>query len=278
LGALFTPEELDNARWHLENAGFPLSSEAAELHLLNAAEPFHAYTFAASACLKAFEDHEDSRKLIETARKSAEVIDRIEQWVNESLASEGEEPVQVACKAGCNFCCFIRVSALAPEALRIADHIEKHFTKEVRDETLISIDRFLAIATTMTPRERFLKPTLCPLNKNGLCTVYDVRPAACRSHHSYSVEQCQIAFDDWEKEHPIIRSAMRKYCSEAIVLALSDVLDFLEIDPRSLELPEALKIALETPGAEPQCRSGEDVFGAAYLEDVHEVADARFSS
>lgn len=267
---LFTENEISAARQHLERISFPLSSEGAELQLLGSPEPFIAYTVAAHRVLAAAEEN----SLISATVEMATIIDKIEAWVDKSLAAEDETPIKPACVQGCFFCCSIRTSVFGPEALRIEEYVRERFTTAEKDELREQLNQYLEIAQTFPPRERFFRPLLCPLNKDGACTVYTARPSACRIHHSYSVDQCEAAFNDWKGEHPIPRSAMRKYCGESVTLAFADVLDFLDLDDRTFELAEAVTITLDSARVAEQFGSGENVFESAFLPEVHLIADS----
>jgi len=259
----FTESDLQAARQRLQDAGFPLTGQAAELQQLGTPEPFQTYTVAASESLRAFQDTDDQRRDVKAARRTADIVDRIAKWTGRTIRTGKGKPLKIACEAGCNYCCSIRVNVLSAEVASILEFIDTHFNDAQRMEILDAVDQFVSIASQLDPKTRFLKPMLCPLNKNGLCTVYDARPMACRSHHSFSVDQCRTSFENWEEDHPVTRSAMRKACSEAAVMALVDVLDFVELDPRSLELPEALQIALQDPKAD---------LDRAYIPAISEAA------
>lgn len=266
---LFNENEVSAANQHLERVGFPLSSEGAELRLLGSPEPFLAYTVAAHKVLATAE----SGDVVGASAEMTAIIDRIETWVDKSLASEDGTPIKPACVQGCYFCCSIRTSVFGPEALRIENYVGQRFSPREQSETRERLAKYLKIAQPLSAKERFFKPLLCPLNKDGLCTVYPVRPSACRIHHSYSVEQCEAAYNDWTNEHPIPRNAMRKYCGEAVTLAFADVLDYLDLDDRTFELAEAVTTALTSENVKNDYNSGQNVFESAFLPELHLIAD-----
>lgn len=241
--ALFEINDLRDATERLRQAAFPETEAAQELQSLPIQEPYWAYTVAASETLRTA----DPAPLV------ARLIDRIGEWVDEAL-TEGPQPVKVACQLGCHFCCFIRVNVLAPEVKATARAIPT----EKRAAVTKRIETFIREASALDAKTRFLKPMLCPLNEEGLCVVYNERPLACRSHHSFSRDECEASFKNWEDDLPITRHTVRKVCCEAAIEGFADALAFLGQDNRPLELAEALQIAL----------AGRDDFNAAFRPDI----------
>lgn len=109
------------------------------------------------------------------------------------------------CQEGCAHCCHATVFASTPEILRIASHL-----KETRTETELALLRERARETSaqiaamdLDARARAKLP--CPLldTGTGRCSVYPVRPVACRAYHSGDVATCKKAFDAGEA-NPVI--------------------------------------------------------------------------
>lgn len=92
----------------------------------------------------------------------------------------------VACKAGCDACCHRRVFVSVPEVAAIASRVAE---LEGADQAAMAMglaDYADAVASGST------RPA-CPLLKDSLCTVYDIRPMSCRGVNSLDVSSC----DDW---------------------------------------------------------------------------------
>ncbi len=87
----------------------------------------------------------------------------------------------------------------------------------------------------------------CPFLEAGKCTVYEVRPIACRGYSSYSVEDCR---EDYE--HPgtgveIHTNGLRELVYGAIREGLAIACKSASVEHRLLELVRAYKIASEDP-------------------------------
>ncbi|HEV7403543.1 MAG TPA: YkgJ family cysteine cluster protein [Chthoniobacteraceae bacterium] len=99
------------------------------------------------------------------------------------------------CCAGCSICCSLRIEVYAHEVFLIADHILATFS----DAELLALKERLAAHSEkvlpLTPMEHAVQNNVCPLLRDGLCSVYAVRPQTCRRHHSLDVAACQFAYD-----------------------------------------------------------------------------------
>lgn len=97
---------------------------------------------------------------------------------------------QIACRAGCNYCCAQEVSTIPIEAEFVVHFIRTNFSAE---EILALRDRLAA----------YRAGAMCPLNQAGSCTVYSARPTPCRAFHSYDVEPCKTISTDKQEPAPI---------------------------------------------------------------------------
>ena len=104
------------------------------------------------------------------------------------------EPVELACKKGCSVCCTRNVTLTSLEAY----YLMSHLGPDGRDAALSRIQnqahlRHMIPSITLNrmaemcmngqePPEDESDPSWgpCPLLQDGLCTVYEVRPLACR--------------------------------------------------------------------------------------------------
>ncbi len=230
---LYDPVEIEFAKGRVRDSGFPISADAASLLRLDADEPFLTYVLAASEALRLVSGPLDPVALSGAMHA---LVDRIAAWTTLST-----EATPLACRVGCNFCCSLRVNVLWPEVETIRQHIATRFSDEAKAQLASAVDEFLHEANQLSPEQRAVKPILCPLNRGGHCTIYEVRPMTCRNHHSLSVSQCQSAFERWQENLPVTRIAMRKLCGEIVMEAFMDVLEFCGHDSRVFDLPSSLK-------------------------------------
>lgn len=180
----------------------------------------------------------------------------------------------IACKPGCAFCCKFRISVLPIEALRIAQHVESEFSDEEKAGLRERVGAYIEQLNELHGMARVDTPIDCPfLGEEGRCTIYDVRPLACRMHHSQDRAACERALTDPSTEVPIIPDFAKATMPVARGLhrgsrAAGKFSDDLEFVP-------AIRIAIEEPDAEERWLKGEPVFAAAVDEEIRRLHDER---
>jgi|GEM_PF-1775313 len=90
------------------------------------------------------------------------------------------------CKAGCSFCCSVKVEVSDPEAIQIARHVQD-LPQDVRAKLIEKLEFAAAQKSNLTTPER----TDCAFLEAGLCSIYTIRPSVCRKAHSLSVKECE---------------------------------------------------------------------------------------
>ena len=167
----------------------------------------------------------------------------------------------VDCQKGCSFCCWLRIDVQAHEVFLILQHIESAWSTEelaaLRADARITREALTGL--DFTGREAMQRP--CLLLRDGLCSVYDVRPAACRRYLSGSVAACESLWKgdptDREIQHPLLAETGR-YAATAVHNT------FVEkgYDGYSYDLPLALAEGLEDPECEAHWLKKEKAFSA----------------
>lgn len=126
----------------------------------------------------------------------------------ESLARARHRPI--ACAAGCNACCVQPVTVFLPEALRIAAWLRRDENAATRAHFLAAFpawkeqagDGFAPLLAAIARGDRaaeeeahlaqWQRRAMCAFNRDGLCAIYPVRPAVCRTAHALdTAERCQ---------------------------------------------------------------------------------------
>lgn len=222
-----------NATRYLAEIDFPLYSDAEKLMGVGAKAPFEIYLSAASSLVKTLKS-DDAYRQIRAARKAASLVDEIAEWIGPTVELQDGGIARIACRKGCHYCCYLHVTAGPGEVANVLEALDANRRAGLRPR----------LADYVSKPFEPLRPRLCPLNVDGECTVYSVRPIACRIHHSYSLSQCELAFTEWRANHPISRNAMRKICGEAVALALAHAFDFCSLDAGPLSLIEGLADAI----------------------------------
>ena len=99
-----------------------------------------------------------------------QVYKAIDSFFN-SAPEENKKDIQ--CKAGCTACCFIEIDVSGDEAAVIINYCR---------ENEIEIDREYLTKQAAVGRKTYSELSRCVFLKDNLCSIYPVRPVACRKH------------------------------------------------------------------------------------------------
>ena len=161
----------------------------------------------------------------------------------------GGRRLPLACAAGCSYCCHSStVHASTPEILRIAAWSKEHHTPEELEALKA---RATAVAARIAPLDlggRAREKVACPLldPASGRCSVYEVRPIACRAYHSGSVEACKRAHDDGEANPVLPIDPPLFHVAHAHGFGMMTALVSEGLDAGPYDLAAALPVALES--------------------------------
>ena len=133
-----------------------------------------------------------SRKLQEAVEEGTEVRTR----------KAVEDGLTIACSMGCNACCQQPILIWLPEAMVVAEHLRQPENADVREAFLAAYPAWraavgdaleeCAVEGASQDWARFRrahdaawsKRVLCAFNRDGLCSIYPVRPVVCRHYHA----------------------------------------------------------------------------------------------
>ena len=170
---------------------------------------------------------------------------------------------RVACRSGCTHCCMFPVAASAPEVLAVAAFVREGFDEPKRAALDARVMANIAATDGMSMDQRDRVRLDCPFLEAGQCSVYEVRPVACRGYSSYSVEDCRE-----DREHPgagveIHTNGLRELVSGAIREGLGIACRSASVEHRLLELVRGYRIASDDPALEATWRDRPEAFATA---------------
>ena len=212
---------------------------------------------AASESLKILSGPE--HRAVELARSLCELTD---QSISEVHAACDDED-QVACQSGCTYCCMVPVAASAPEVLAIASFVHTHFDADRRAALGRRVEASIAATEGMDMDQRDRVRLACPFLDEGKCTVYEVRPIACRGTSSYSAEDCREDFEHPATGVELQTNGLRELVFNAIREGLATACKWVRVEHRQLELARAFKIASNNPTLVETWRHRPDAFDPA---------------
>jgi Fe-S-cluster containining protein len=169
--------------------------------------------------------------------------------------------IELACERGCSYCCHLRVDIRPHEAFVLARHIQTKLSAEQRARAMARIEENLKRIAPLTPEQHVRAGIPCALLEEGVCSVYEGRPATCRKYYSVSVETCRNAFNDTAA--PLtgeIEDEQVRLAGNAVALGYAKGLEDAGRDITQYELHYALHRALTNAKAERRYRDGKRPF------------------
>ena len=165
----------------------------------------------------------------------------------------------LACRQGCAHCCHQRVGVTVPEALAISATLEATLSSEKLERVRERVERAYHSTRGLSRDERNSPEHPCPLLENGLCSVYEVRPLACRGVHSLDEQACNSKLHDRERRAAYERGELPGHSFVEPVRAVHAISAGLQLglheglglDMRPLDLTAALQLLLSEAAAEP---------------------------
>lgn len=171
----------------------------------------------------------------------------------------------IACQAGCAACCYVRVSILPAEAFNIARYLRERFSKEEIGRVIARLRSYKDSIAALPVEGRMRHVLACPfLATAQQCTIYDVRPLACRMHHSRSREACE----DPASPVPVIEDYVS--ATVPVMEGIYEGSGLAGTHPDELEFAPAMLVALDEDASEDRWLAGDNVFTGAvdlYLRD-----------
>jgi hypothetical protein len=193
---------------------------------------------------------------------AAQASGRAAELERAALARE-PPPSPIACREGCSSCCVSKVVAVAPEVLRIADHLRATLAPDAFAALLGRVRAADEHTRGLGRRERAHAGVPCPLLVEDACSVHEVRPLLCRGWTSLDASACERHFADPDGAPVAPAYATGYELATAVLAGLSLAARDAGRDGALLELTAALRIALERPDAKERWLGGRPVFAGA---------------
>lgn len=195
--------------------------------------------------------------------------------VDGALAQSPDRPP--ACRAGCAHCCYQSVGVTAPEVFAIYDHLRATRAPGPLEAALARVREADDATRGLAAAERLSPDHPCPFLEDGRCSIYEVRPLACRGTNSLDAAACERNLRDPEAHAafvagtasvPCYREPIRAF--HAVTAGLQIALDELHgLAALPLELTAAFRILADDPDGVPaRWLGGKDPFAAARGGDV----------
>lgn len=185
------------------------------------------------------------------------------------------------CKSGCSWCCTgIRVDVTAPEAILIGAWLRNCSAPDELTRVLERLAETAEAAQGLGIDDYAKAMITCAFldRQSGLCSIYPVRPLACRGHNSFDAARCEHLCKSPEAaDDTILADVVQNTLTQACRVGLCEGMDSAGLDARPLELANAVGVALRNGNAAAEWISGDQPFDAAALRthQADETAVAR---
>jgi Fe-S-cluster containining protein len=165
---------------------------------------------------------------------------------------ELKEPLvePVACKVGCYYCCYYEVVLTPAEALFLGNYVKQTYSEGALADLMNRIDRTLRLrdGRDVEERAKVLHDTPCMFLASGKCSVYDVRPFACRTLHALDGRKCKEAVMARRRVVEFTGYTHRYYIFQTAKAALRQFCEQMGCQTTELTIAKAMKQYLERPG------------------------------
>jgi Fe-S-cluster containining protein len=170
---------------------------------------------------------------------------RINGLMERAVESFQKDGAGIACRAGCNFCCHLRVMVYPHEAIALFRHLGSRMPQEQAD---VVRRRLL---------ERDSAQRACAFLIEGRCSAYEARPAACSGYHSLSRERCEEEYNQAGGSPTGIPTlAGLRYVSAALDAGMDQALAAGGLSTARMELHTAVAALMRKPALIEKWRSG----------------------
>jgi Fe-S-cluster containining protein len=185
---------------------------------------------------------------------------RLDGLIEEAIAAFQADGAGIACRAGCNFCCHLRVMIFPHEAIALFRYLGSRMPEDqaalVRKRVLENAAHIKQLA-----REGRAATNLpCAFLVDGKCSAYEARPAACSGYHSLSREKCEESFNsggNLPAGIPLL-SGLR-YVAGALDDGVEQGLGAAGLDATRVELNTAVAALIRNPALIQRWRSGREL-------------------
>jgi len=199
--------------------------------------------------------------LDDTGKMTRRALARADRTIKKVI-KQVPPPSPIQCRAGCPWCCHIRVTASPPEILLILDFINEKLDAEEKAalrHKVANIDHFTRGRDGDT-RARLRLP--CPLLKDSSCSVHPVRPLSCRGVVSTDATACIRSYES-RMEEPVPQHKYQYDAANRVGYGLHAGLLDAGFGLDDVELNAGLAIGMDEDRVGERWLAGEDVFAPA---------------
>lgn len=126
-----------------------------------------------------------------------QLYDAVDGLLESFLNRTTQEGKPADCRKGCSWCCHQAVFAVTHEVLYLLAYLQERCSEEERRRFLDHANNKSKITAPKSVEGVLKNRQPCPFLDQGICSVYEARPMACRIYLSSSEPACKK-----DHEHP----------------------------------------------------------------------------
>jgi hypothetical protein len=117
-----------------------------------------------------------------------DLVGQIDRLLDQAATHLQAGAARLACRAGCNFCCHLRVQVRPYEAIALFRYLQSRMPGALAQQVRSALRQNMQMAPGA--------PRACAFLVAGECAAYEARPGACAAYHSLSRDRCEQSFRD----------------------------------------------------------------------------------
>lgn len=137
------------------------------------------------------------------ARRSARVMLQMYKEWDPKIQAHAKK-MGATCKPGCNACCNLPASMSLPEGIAIAEYLmnlpgwtQRRAALERACRYQVNLMASLELWHEENRKAFFSRSLACVFLRDGMCSIYPVRPSVCRVHYAVTPpENCKLGAAD----------------------------------------------------------------------------------
>lgn len=177
---------------------------------------------------------------------------RIDALMTQAIEYFRREGAEIACRAGCSFCCHLRVMVFPHEAIALFRFLGSHIPAEQAEGV-----RRRVLENAAHVREGSATRAACAFLVDGRCSAYEARPSACSGYHSLSKERCESAYENrGDPSEGIPVSQAMRHVAAALDEGVQEGLAATGLSGVRIELHTAVAALIRNPALSQRWRAG----------------------
>ena len=190
----------------------------------------------------------------------AAAASRINVLMDQAFEYIGKDGAGIACRAGCSFCCHLRVMVYPHEAIALFRHLTSRMAEDVAAGVRRRLVANAARIGELSLEGRVATGVACAFLVEGKCSAYEVRPASCSGYHSLSKQQCEAAYGNTTgapDRIPVLQAL--RYVAAEFDTGVDQALEEAGLSGTRVELQTAVAALVRNPALIQRWRSGRDL-------------------